>query len=169
LTAFAAVLGQIFYFRPQTVYVSQLFLQVITFFMGRAWSAVLPNASRGKFWAFLNPCPFTLKEHVAIVIMSATAASSAEAISVFAADERECISQPLEPPATDLRPVAWPASAFFLGARYRLALASPGCIILVSDTDSLLRPQSTTTSLPTTASPSSPSSPRSCSATVSPA
>ncbi|BGP34737.1 hypothetical protein JCM10296v2_006559 [Rhodotorula toruloides] len=86
-TAFAAVLGQIFYFRPQTVYVSQLFLQVITFFMGRAWSAVLPNASRGKFWAFLNPCPFTLKEHVAIVIMSATAASSAEAISVFAADE----------------------------------------------------------------------------------
>ncbi|BGP27035.1 hypothetical protein JCM10295v2_005997 [Rhodotorula toruloides] len=87
LTAFAAVLGQIFYFRPQTVYVSQLFLQVITFFMGRAWSAVLPNASRGKFWAFLNPCQFTLKEHVAIVIMSATAASSAEAISVFAADE----------------------------------------------------------------------------------
>lgn len=27
LSCFAAVLGQIFYFRPQTVYVSQLFLQ----------------------------------------------------------------------------------------------------------------------------------------------
>ncbi|BGP50986.1 hypothetical protein JCM10450v2_006912 [Rhodotorula kratochvilovae] len=87
LTCFAAVLGQIFYFRPQTVYVSQLFLQVIAFILGRAWSAVLPNASRGKFWAFLNPCEFTLKEHVAILIMSSTATSSAEAISVFAADE----------------------------------------------------------------------------------
>ncbi|TKA53580.1 hypothetical protein B0A53_03871 [Rhodotorula sp. CCFEE 5036] len=87
LTCFAAVLGQIFYFRPQTVYVSQLFLQVIAFILGRAWSAVLPNASRGKIWAFLNPCEFTLKEHVAILIMSSTATSSAEAISVFAADE----------------------------------------------------------------------------------
>ncbi|GAA5965378.1 hypothetical protein JCM8115_002013 [Rhodotorula mucilaginosa] len=87
LTCFAAVLGQIFYFRPQTVYVSQLFLQVIAFILGRAWSAVLPNASRGKVWAFLNPCEFTLKEHVAILIMSSTATSSAEAISVFAADD----------------------------------------------------------------------------------
>ncbi|BGP54983.1 hypothetical protein JCM8202v2_002571 [Rhodotorula sphaerocarpa] len=87
LTCFAAVLGQIFYFRPQTVYVSQLFLQVIAFILGRAWSAVLPNASRGKIWAFLNPCEFTLKEHVAVLIMSSTATSSAEAISVFAADE----------------------------------------------------------------------------------
>ncbi|GAA5902251.1 hypothetical protein JCM8208_007240 [Rhodotorula glutinis] len=87
LTCFAAVLGQIFYFRPQTVYVSQLFLQVIAFILGRAWSAVLPNASRGKFWAFLNPCEFTLKEHVAILVMSSTATSSAQAISVFAADD----------------------------------------------------------------------------------
>ncbi|GAA5887704.1 hypothetical protein JCM6882_001503 [Rhodosporidiobolus microsporus] len=87
LTAFAAVLGQIFYFRPQTVYVSQLFLQIIAFILGRAWHEVFPSASRGKLWAFLNPGPFNLKEHVAILIMSSTAASSAEAISVFAADE----------------------------------------------------------------------------------
>ncbi|GJN93053.1 hypothetical protein Rhopal_006098-T1 [Rhodotorula paludigena] len=87
LTCFAAVLGQIFYFRPQTVYVSQLFLQVIAFILGRTWAAVLPNASRGKFWAFLNPCEFTLKEHVAILIMSSTASSSAEAISVFATND----------------------------------------------------------------------------------
>ncbi|GAA5838052.1 hypothetical protein JCM11251_006835 [Rhodosporidiobolus azoricus] len=87
LTAFAAVLGQIFYFRPQTVYVSQLFLQVIAYILGMFWHAVLPSASRGKLWAFLNPGPFNIKEHVAILIMSSTAASSAEAISVFAADE----------------------------------------------------------------------------------
>lgn len=57
---------QIFYFRPQTVYVSQLFLQVIAFILGKAWAKILPKASRGRFWAFLNPCDFTLKEHVAI-------------------------------------------------------------------------------------------------------
>ncbi|GAA5873783.1 hypothetical protein JCM1840_002073 [Sporobolomyces johnsonii] len=87
LTCFSAVLGQIFYFRPQTVYVSQLFLQIIAFILGRLWHQVLPGAHRGKFWKFLNPCEFTLKEHVAILIMSSTSASSAEAISVFAADE----------------------------------------------------------------------------------
>ncbi|BGP57708.1 hypothetical protein JCM8202_005492 [Rhodotorula sphaerocarpa] len=87
ITAFAAVLGQIFYFRPQTVYVSQLFLQIITFFLGRGWSAIMPNASRGRVWKFLNPCQFNLKEHVAILIMSSTATASASAISVFAADE----------------------------------------------------------------------------------
>ncbi|GAA5995294.1 hypothetical protein JCM5350_002071 [Sporobolomyces pararoseus] len=87
LTCFAAVLGQIFYFRPQTVYVSQLFLQIIAFILGKAWAKVLPAAHRGRFWKFLNPCDFTLKEHVAILIMSSTSASSAEAISVFAADE----------------------------------------------------------------------------------
>ncbi|GAA6063037.1 hypothetical protein JCM10212_001016 [Sporobolomyces blumeae] len=87
LTCFAAVLGQIFYFRPQTVYVSQLFLQIIAFILGKAWATALPKASRGKFWRFLNPGDFTLKEHVAILIMSSTSAHSAEAISVFAANE----------------------------------------------------------------------------------
>ncbi|GAA6055417.1 hypothetical protein JCM3770_006982 [Rhodotorula araucariae] len=87
LTCFSAVLGQIFYFRPTSLTVSQFFLIVISFILGRVWSAILPNASRGRFWAFLNPCEFTLKEHVAINIMCSTATSSAQAINVFAADE----------------------------------------------------------------------------------
>lgn len=57
---------QIFYFRPQTVFVSQLFLQVIAFILGKAWASILPKASKGRFWAFLNPCDFNIKEHVAI-------------------------------------------------------------------------------------------------------
>ncbi|SCV71209.1 BQ2448_2797 [Microbotryum intermedium] len=87
LTCFAAVLGQIFYFRPQTVFVSQLFLQVIAFILGKAWSKALPNADKGRFWAILNPCDFNIKEHVAILVMSSTATDSALAISVFAAEE----------------------------------------------------------------------------------
>lgn len=58
------MLGQIFYFRPTSLTVSQLFLIVISFILGRAWSAALPNASRGRFWALLNPCEFNLKECV---------------------------------------------------------------------------------------------------------
>ncbi|KDE06610.1 hypothetical protein MVLG_03106 [Microbotryum lychnidis-dioicae p1A1 Lamole] len=87
LTCFAAVLGQIFYFRPQTVFVSQLFLQVIAFILGKAWAKALPNADKGRFWAVLNPCDFNIKEHVAILVMSTTATESALAISVFAAEE----------------------------------------------------------------------------------
>ncbi|KAK4052813.1 hypothetical protein OIV83_002100 [Microbotryomycetes sp. JL201] len=87
LTCFAAVLGQIFYFRPQTVFVSQLFLQVIAFILGKFWAKILPNADKGKIWAILNPCDFNIKEHVAILVMSSTATDSALAISVFAADE----------------------------------------------------------------------------------
>ncbi|SGY63559.1 BQ5605_C007g04806 [Microbotryum silenes-dioicae] len=87
LTCFAAVLGQIFYFRPQTVFVSQLFIQVIAFIMGKAWAKVLPGPDKGKFWAILNPCDFNIKEHVAILVMSSTATDSALAISVFAAEE----------------------------------------------------------------------------------
>jgi len=81
--------SQIFYFRPQTVYVSQLFLQIIAYILGKAWAVAMPAAHRGKIWRFLNPGDFTLKEHVAILVMSSTAAHSAEAISVFAANERE--------------------------------------------------------------------------------
>jgi hypothetical protein len=52
-----------------------------------SWHAILPKASRGKFWAILNPGEFNIKEHVAIVIMASTASSSALAISVFAAED----------------------------------------------------------------------------------
>ncbi|KAE9392770.1 OPT superfamily oligopeptide transporter [Gymnopus androsaceus JB14] len=62
LSCFGAVLGQIFYFRPQTVFVSQLFLQIIAYVLD-------------------------IKEHVAITIFATTAAESALAISIFAADD----------------------------------------------------------------------------------
>ncbi|GAA5912995.1 hypothetical protein JCM6882_008892 [Rhodosporidiobolus microsporus] len=87
MTAFAGCLGQIFYFRPTSLSVSSLFIVVVSHILGTAWSWLLPNASRGSFWRFLNPCPFSLKEHVGILIMSSTAFSSASAIGVFAADE----------------------------------------------------------------------------------
>ncbi|KAJ7606213.1 OPT oligopeptide transporter [Roridomyces roridus] len=95
LSCFAAVLGQIFYFRPQTVSVSQLFIQIIAFVLGRIMEVVIPGPSEfallrtsdNWFFRFMNHGRFNLKEHVAVVIMASTASSSALAISVFASQE----------------------------------------------------------------------------------
>jgi OPT family small oligopeptide transporter len=95
LSCFGAVLGQLFYFRPQTVYVSQLFLQIIAYLLARPLEVLIPGpsptakiqTSNTAFWRFMNPGPFNIKEHVAITIMSATASDSALAISIFAAQD----------------------------------------------------------------------------------
>ncbi|KAI0071867.1 peptide transporter MTD1 [Panus rudis PR-1116 ss-1] len=95
LSCFGAVLGQIFYFRPQTVFVSQLFLQIIAYILGRVLEEVIPGPGNpheqlrygnNAFWRFMNHGQFNIKEHVAITIFSTTAAESALAISIFAAD-----------------------------------------------------------------------------------
>ncbi|KAJ3887170.1 OPT oligopeptide transporter [Lentinula edodes] len=112
LSCFGAVLGQIFYFRPQTITVSSLFLQVgndynrellgvltkmqiISFIMGKAMEVIIPGPSPtsrfrtrdNRFWRFFNHGPFNLKEHVAITIMSSTASASALAISILASQD----------------------------------------------------------------------------------
>lgn len=93
--AFASVLGQLFYFRPQTISVSQLFLQIFAFILGKAMEEVIPGANPNSrfpirdswFARFMNPGPFNIKEHVAITVMGATASDSALAISIFAAQD----------------------------------------------------------------------------------
>ncbi|KAF7341740.1 Oligopeptide transporter 3 [Mycena sanguinolenta] len=96
LSCFGAVLGQIFYFRPQTIFVSQLFLQILAYLLGVVMQELIPGPGNTRytfktpdsaFWRFMNPGPFNMKEHVAITIFASTASSSALAISVFAADD----------------------------------------------------------------------------------
>ncbi|TFK24179.1 peptide transporter MTD1 [Coprinopsis marcescibilis] len=96
LSCFGSVLGQIFYFRPQTVFVSQLFIQIIAYILGRVLEEIIPGTGNvhpklkmkdNWFWRFMNPGPFNIKEHVAITIFASTAADSALAISIFAADD----------------------------------------------------------------------------------
>ncbi|KAF9031336.1 peptide transporter MTD1 [Hymenopellis radicata] len=96
LACFGSVLGQIFYFRPQTISVSPLFLQILSYLLGVALEQIIPGPGHpldkfkmtdNAFWRFMNPGPFNIKEHVAITILSSTAAGSALAISIFAADD----------------------------------------------------------------------------------
>lgn len=82
--AFGASLAQIYYFKPQTINVSQNFLLIITYFFGQAMAKFLP--SRGIF-RYINPGPFNIKEHVVILVTATTAASSAIAIQVISVQD----------------------------------------------------------------------------------
>ncbi|KAI0822753.1 OPT oligopeptide transporter [Trametes gibbosa] len=83
-SAFGAVLAQIYYFKPQTLSVSTLFLLVLSYWFGNAMAIGLPS---GGIFRWINPGPFNIKEHVAIIIMSSTAATSATAIQVISVQD----------------------------------------------------------------------------------
>ncbi|KAJ7293747.1 OPT oligopeptide transporter [Mycena rebaudengoi] len=94
LAAFGAVLAEIFTFRPQTVYVSQLFLQIASFLLGKILEEIIPGPGHKRFkmtdnafWRFMNPGPFNIKENVGILIMAAASTHGALAINIFAADD----------------------------------------------------------------------------------
>ncbi|KZT11109.1 OPT oligopeptide transporter [Laetiporus sulphureus 93-53] len=92
LAVFGAVLGMLFQFRPQVISVSALFLQLLAYMLGRVFEAVIPGpGSRwnngNRFWRFMNPGPFNIKEHVAAQILANTAAAAAQACFVFASDD----------------------------------------------------------------------------------
>jgi len=74
LSAFGAVLAEIFYFKPQTVGVSSIFLTIVSFCLGEL-THLIPNHNR--IGRLLNPGPFNQKEHVFVVIMAGTAAGAA--------------------------------------------------------------------------------------------
>ncbi|OJT14828.1 Oligopeptide transporter 1 [Trametes pubescens] len=82
LSAFTSVLSTIYTFKPQNATVSQLFCLIIAYVLGTAMHSVMP--SKG-FWRYLNPGPFNIKEHTAIVIMSSTASTVAVAMEIIAA------------------------------------------------------------------------------------
>ncbi|EJT98338.1 oligopeptide transporter [Dacryopinax primogenitus] len=83
LSAFGAVLAQIYFFKPQTLTVSRLFLLVISYWLGNIM-ALIPRWGPLKW---LNPGPFNIKEHVAIIIMASTAATSATGIQVLSVQD----------------------------------------------------------------------------------
>ncbi|OCH87078.1 OPT oligopeptide transporter [Obba rivulosa] len=82
LSAFGSVLSTIYTFKPQNATVSQLFCLIIAYVFGTAMATIIP--SKGM-WRYLNPGPFNIKEHTAIVIMASTASSVAVGMEVIAA------------------------------------------------------------------------------------
>ncbi|KZT33595.1 OPT superfamily oligopeptide transporter [Sistotremastrum suecicum HHB10207 ss-3] len=82
LSAFASVLGTIYTFKPQNATVSQLFVLIIAYILGKAMEELLPR--RGWF-RYLNPGPFNIKGNSCIVIMSSTASNVSTAMEIIAA------------------------------------------------------------------------------------
>ena len=70
LACFGAVIAEIFYFKPQTILVNYIFLQIIAFILGEAMT-LIPRW--GPIGRFLNPGDFNMKEHIFITIMSSSA------------------------------------------------------------------------------------------------
>ena len=85
LSVFGSVLQEIFYFKPQTIYVSVIFLTVLGYVLGEAMSLFIPR--KGVVGRFLNPFPFHMKEHASITLMASAASQSALATEALAAQE----------------------------------------------------------------------------------
>ncbi|KAK6346616.1 hypothetical protein TWF696_006736 [Orbilia brochopaga] len=71
LASFGAVIAEIFYFKPQTVNVSTVFLQIVAYVLGEAM-ALIPRW--GPIGRFLNPGPWNQKEHIFATILGSSAA-----------------------------------------------------------------------------------------------
>ncbi|KAI9844590.1 MAG: hypothetical protein M1838_002114 [Thelocarpon superellum] len=92
LGSFGSVLATIFFFKPQVVSVSVIFLAVVSHVMGNAMAQMLPRTGWSGRW--LNPHPFHRKEHVAIIIMASSAATCAYGIEALAVRQLWYASSP---------------------------------------------------------------------------
>ncbi|KIK99289.1 hypothetical protein PAXRUDRAFT_132372 [Paxillus rubicundulus Ve08.2h10] len=81
LSAFGGSLAEIYYFKPITIFVSLMFLAIISYVIGFAMETFIPR--RGLL-RYLNPHPFNKKENAFIIIMASAAANSALATEVLA-------------------------------------------------------------------------------------
>jgi len=81
LSAFGGVLAEIYYFKPQTVTVSLMFLAVVSYILGVSMETFIPR--RGLL-RYLNPGPFNKKENAFIIIMASASAKSALGTEVLA-------------------------------------------------------------------------------------
>ncbi|KAF8136746.1 OPT oligopeptide transporter [Boletus edulis] len=81
LSAFGGSLAEIYYFKPQTVGVSLMFLAIISYVLGFAMETFIP---RHGLFRYLNPHPFNKKENAFVIIMASAAANSALATEVLA-------------------------------------------------------------------------------------
>lgn len=82
LSLFGSILATIYYFKPQTVFVSVIFLCIISYILGEAMAKIIP--STGFIGRWFNPHKFNHKEHAAIVIMSSAASTCALGTEVLA-------------------------------------------------------------------------------------
>ncbi|KAK7729894.1 hypothetical protein SLS63_005953 [Diaporthe eres] len=104
LSCFQAVMSQIYTFKPTAITISGTFIVLIAYFLGKAWAAFLPRGdkfearwrakggqgNRPKWISaihFINPGPWTLKEHAVCAITATSASNASASVMVFAAQD----------------------------------------------------------------------------------
>ncbi|KZZ94182.1 OPT oligopeptide transporter [Moelleriella libera RCEF 2490] len=105
VSAFQAVMSQIYTFKPTGVSISGTFIVLIAYFLGNAWAYVLPRGDHQeakwrqgtgsdgrlprwiRFLQFLNPGPWNIKEHAICAITATSASNAAASIYVFTAQD----------------------------------------------------------------------------------
>ncbi|MCJ1393609.1 hypothetical protein MMC18_006484 [Xylographa bjoerkii] len=95
MAIFASVLQEIYYFKPQTIYISVVFLTVIAYVLGEGLAFLIPRW--GSVGRFLNPGAFNSKEHAAIVITASAAAAAASVATEILAAQK--LYYNMDPPA----------------------------------------------------------------------
>ncbi|KAF8882526.1 oligopeptide transporter [Gymnopilus junonius] len=85
IAGLGAALCQIYLFKPVQMTVSTVFLLLLIYTIGNAWAKFVPQRSwTGGFFHFINPGPFSLKEHVVASLVASTAAGGSTAVQNFA-------------------------------------------------------------------------------------
>ncbi|KAK4243546.1 OPT oligopeptide transporter [Corynascus novoguineensis] len=104
LSAFQAVMYQIYMFKPTAITIQGTFIVLIAYFLGNGWAAILPRGDkliarwrsqgdqgRLPLWItilnLLNPGPWNLKEHSICAITATSASNAASSVQVFAAQD----------------------------------------------------------------------------------
>ncbi|KAF9874380.1 OPT oligopeptide transporter [Colletotrichum karsti] len=104
LSAFQAVMSQIYTFKPTQVTISGTFIVLIAYFLGKAWANFLPRGDKFearwrekggegqppqwiRILSFFNHGPWNLKEHAICAITATSASNAAASIQVFAAQD----------------------------------------------------------------------------------
>ncbi|KAK1723538.1 hypothetical protein CaCOL14_001167 [Colletotrichum acutatum] len=98
LTALAACINQIYFYKPVDVSFASVFLCLMAYVIGVAWSVVLPRRQHvekylpsqakwlGPVVHFINPGHFGLKEHAVASILSTSSGNGAAIVQVFGAE-----------------------------------------------------------------------------------
>lgn len=88
------MLAEIYYFKPQTIFVSLVFITVIAYCLGDLMAFAIPR--KGVIGNFLNPGPFNSKEHALVIIMASASATAAVSTEILAAQK---LYYHMDPPA----------------------------------------------------------------------
>ncbi|KAF1950451.1 OPT superfamily oligopeptide transporter [Byssothecium circinans] len=95
LTALAACINQIYFYKPVDVSFASVFLCLMAYVIGLAWSIILPRREHveellpnqaswlGPVVHFINPGHFGLKEHAVSSILSTSSGNGAAIVQVF--------------------------------------------------------------------------------------